>query len=139
MMRELAQVPYNWQSEHNRCVGSILYSDIVKTYYSNLGWHPDLIISHVVLKPSIIPTQLIARPVSTDDLANLCKSDEAMIRKAAATPAEGAERRMTIVPDLDHMLWHISKEEFACDFLFGKIPQAKGAIAGPPGSQIWVV
>lgn len=44
-----------------------------------------------------------------------------------------------IVPDIDHMMWHISKEEFACQKLFGKVPQAKGAIAGHGGSRVWAI
>lgn len=35
------------------------------------------------------------------------------------------------------MGWHIGKEAFATEYLFGKTPIAKGAIAGSPGSQVW--
>ncbi|TVY91373.1 hypothetical protein LAWI1_G005829 [Lachnellula willkommii] len=141
MMRELAKVLHGWQAEHARCVGSILYSDIGKTYYSKLGWHPNVTNFHVVFQPSRKPDQSLAEAhaIAADSLAELCIRDEAMIRRAMATPAEGISLRMTIVPDLDHMLWHISKEEFACDWLFGKVPRAVGAIAGPPGSQVWVI
>lgn len=141
MMRELAKVLHGWQAEHARCVGSILYSDIGKTYYSKLGWHPNLTNFHVVFQPSRKSDQSLAEAhaVATDSLAELCIRDEAMIRQAMAAPAEGINLRMTIVPDLDHMLWHIRKEEFACDLLFGKVPRAIGAIAGPPGSQVWVI
>jgi len=141
MMREISEVLRNWQSENTRCIGSILYSDIGKTYYSKLGWLPHVTNSHVVMQPSSpsIANSPRARPIPREGLAELCKSDEAMIRKAMAAPAEGTSMRMTIVPDLDHMLWHIDKEEFACNFLFGKIPQAKGAIVGPAGSRVWAV
>ena len=46
---------------------------------------------------------------------------------------------MTIMPGPDHMLWHMGKEEFACEELFGRVQQAKVAIAGPPGNQIWAI
>ena len=44
-----------------------------------------------------------------------------------------------LVPDLEHMLWHHGKEEFACEKLFGKLPRVKGAIAGLPGNRVWVI
>lgn len=47
--------------------------------------------------------------------------------------------RMMIVPDIDRMMWHISKEEFACRKIFDKAPQAKGAIAGHDGSRVWAI
>ncbi|KAI9777813.1 MAG: hypothetical protein M1816_004402 [Peltula sp. TS41687] len=139
LMKELAKVLHSWQSEQVRCVGSILYSDIGKAYYADLGWHPNPANSHVVFRPSETPKCPLAKEVLADDLSKLCERDESMIRKAMATPAEGVKIRVTIVPDLDHMLWHIGKENFACNYLFGKIPRAKGAIAGPPGSQIWAI
>jgi hypothetical protein len=56
-----------------------------------------------------------------------------------AVPSEDTTKRVTIIPDINHMLWHIKKEEFATDHLFGKIPLAKGAIIGEPGRQIWAI
>jgi hypothetical protein len=125
--------------ENTKCIGSILYSDIGKKYYSKLGWHPNITNSHVVVKPLGATSSLQASHISREDLTALCKADEAMVRKIMASPTQEATRRMTILPDLDHMLWHIQKEEFASNFLFGRVPHAKGAIAGPPGSRVWVV
>lgn len=137
-MKEMAKVLRSWQSEQGRCVGSVLYSDIGKSYYANLGWHPNPTNSHVVFQPSKSPKPPLAKEVVEGDLAKLCEKDEMMIRKAMAAPA-GVGMRLTIVPDLDHMLWHIRKEDFATEKLFGKAAQAKGAIAGPPGRQVWAI
>lgn len=46
---------------------------------------------------------------------------------------------MVILPDLDYMLWHIRKEEFATNYIFGEKAEAKGTIAGVPGKQVWIV
>ena len=56
-----------------------------------------------------------------------------------AAPATGIKTRFTIIPDVDHVGWHIAKEEFATQYLFGDgtTPTAKGAIAGAPGNQVW--
>jgi hypothetical protein len=139
MMRELAKELYTWQSDKRKCIGSILYSDIGKTYYTNLGWHPNPTNSHLVFQPENFSTKPSAEPIPKINIEELCRRDDGMIRKSMEAPAEGITARITIVPDLDHMLWHIGKEEFACDILFGKVPHAKGAIAGPPGSQVWAI
>ncbi|KAH6680520.1 hypothetical protein B0J14DRAFT_471613 [Halenospora varia] len=139
MMRELAMVLRTWQSEDKRCVGSILYSDIGKDYYAKFGWLPNPANSHIVFQPSQILLGPFVKHIREKDLERLCQRDESMIRKALSNPGEGIGTRVTIVPDLDHMLWHISKENFACERLFGKVPAAKGAIAGDPGNQIWAI
>jgi len=53
--------------------------------------------------------------------------------------SSGAKSRMVLVPDLNHMLWHHTKEELACDKLFGRQPQIKGALAEEAGSRIWAI
>ena len=137
-MKEMAKVLHTWQLEQSRCVGSILYSDIGKTYYANLGWQPNVENNHIVFPPLNIPKPSIAKELTESDLARFCKKDEEMIRAAMSRPAN-AQRRLTIVPDLNHMLWHIRKEDFATKYLFGKSPQAKGAIAGVVGMRIWAI
>ena len=138
LMRELAKVLPTWQTETRRCIGSVLYSDIGKTYYAKLGWHPFPNNNHVDFDPAIASKSPQATPLLAGDLAQLCKEDEAMVWKAMrSTPRQ--RMRMMLVPDLDHMLWHHRKEEFACERLFGKQPQVKGAIAGRPGNRIWAI
>lgn len=39
LMRELAIRLPSWQTEDMNCAGSVLYSDIGKTYYAKFGWH----------------------------------------------------------------------------------------------------
>jgi hypothetical protein len=139
MMRELAQALRTWQtgSTGRRCFGSILYSDIGKTYYANLGWKPNPTNSHVELQALPHPKYPCVREIFLTDLPSLCERDESMIETTLAGLADETQPRVTIVPDLDHMLWHIGKEEFACQYLFGSVPRAKGAIAGDSGNQVW--
>jgi len=80
-----------------------------------------------------------ATSVLEDELEYLCKRDVALVRRWMAAPSEGVKKRVTIIPDLEHMLWHIRKEDFATNYLFGKITHAKGAIIGKPGSQVWAI
>ncbi|KAH7385734.1 hypothetical protein BKA66DRAFT_461896 [Pyrenochaeta sp. MPI-SDFR-AT-0127] len=139
MMRELAKQLVTWQTAGTRCIGSILYSDIGKSYYAKLGWHPNTSNSQVEFKPLSIAKSPSIRDVRAADLQALCERDEQLLRKNMATPSPDTRTRMAIIPDLDHVCWHLAKEEFACEHLFGKIPQAKGASVGPDGSQVWAI
>jgi hypothetical protein len=137
MMRELANVLRGWQTETQRCVGSILYSDIGKRYYAELKWHP-FPSTHLEFPPLATPRSLEVTRLASGDLGQLCKEDEVLVRMALNTQSDG-KLRMAIVPDHDHMLWHHAKEDFFCERYFGKKPQVKGAIVGQPGSRIWAI
>ena len=138
-MTEIAKTLYIWHSDQAKVVGSVLYSDIGKTYYAKLGWQPNRTNWHVDFPPMKISKSPLTQELVEDDLAELCKRDEAIIRASMAKLADGVNKHITILPDLDHMLWHIEKEKFATERLFGKIPRAKGAIAGPSGNQVWAI
>lgn len=138
-MKELAKHLHGWQSHKGKIIGSVLYSDIGKQYYARLGWLPNATNAHIDFPPAIVSGSHLTRLLAESDLPGICKRDEVMVRAAMGTPVSGAQKRLTILPDVDHMLWHIRKEDFATEYLFGKIPQAKGAIVGHTGSQIWAI
>lgn len=140
MMRELSKTLSTWQTDVSPCIGSVLYSDIGKEFYTKLGWNPNITNNHVVLPPLCNTVRSTSvQDISTEYLHHLCERDEDLVRKNMATPTNDPRTRMTIIPDADHMLWHISKEEFACKYLFHKTPTVKGAIAGSPGNRVWIV
>lgn len=138
MMMELADVLRSWQVESKRCVGSVLYSDIGKDYYARLGWLPIQNNGHVEFEALMAQKPPEAIQILSGDLDQLCRDDEATIRKSMRSTSD-EKLRMVLVPDLDHMEWHHKKEEWVCDKLFGKIPKIKGAIAGQFGNRIWVI
>lgn len=140
LMRELAVKLPAWQVESKTCIGSVLYSDIGKSYYAKLGWHPFPLNNHIEFDAMHVPnlSQSGIRKIIDKDLEQYCKDDEAMIRKKMIR-SSSQKARMMIVPDLDHMLWHHRKEEFACDKLFGKQPDIKGAVIGDSNDRIWMI
>ncbi|KAI1425460.1 hypothetical protein F5Y12DRAFT_364773 [Xylaria sp. FL1777] len=140
-MKELAKDLRNWQSGSHQAkvAGSILYSDIGKVYYANLGWIPNATNSDVEFQAMRVSRSPLVQDITESELSEFCMRDQVMIRKAIATPAPGVQQRLVILPDLDHMLWHIRKADFATNYLFNKTPLAKGAIAGPPGKQVWAI
>lgn len=140
LMRELALMLPTWQVESEPCIGSVLYSDIGRSYYAKLGWHPYPLNSHIEFDAMHVPelSQVGVRRIIEKDLEQYCKDDEGMIRRKMVS-SSSQKTRMMLVPDLDHMLWHHRKEEFACDKLFGKQPNIKGAATGDFGNRIWVI
>ncbi|KAM5448558.1 hypothetical protein MaudCBS49596_005353 [Microsporum audouinii] len=79
-----------------------------------------------------------AKPILTTDLDPLCILDEQLVRKSVAAAGPGRLRH-TIIPDVDHILWHGCREKFACEKLFGKVPDIKGAVIGDLGNRVWVL
>jgi hypothetical protein len=139
MMQELVKELYKWQTNKLPCVGTTLYSDIGKKYYAKLGWRPNITNSQIVLAPKPGAWPALAKPITRDDLEEICKRDETLVRSQMAVPTDKFKTRFTIIPDVDHMGWHMGKEDFATRYLFGKTSTAKGAIAGSPGSQVWAI
>jgi GNAT superfamily N-acetyltransferase len=139
MMRELVVTLRSWQTERLSCSGSVLYSDIGKNFYARWGWRPFANNNHVKFLSSPTRADRRAKTVLADDLQRLCQDDEIMLRRYISRKSSGERSRMMLVPDLDHMLWHHTKEDFACDKLFGARPTIKGAIAGEAGNRIWVI
>ncbi|KAK8076435.1 hypothetical protein PG994_003707 [Apiospora phragmitis] len=144
LMKELANVlQRGWPPEDGqKSIGSVLYSDIGKRYYTRLGWLPNRRNGHFVFPPVKMEKKsaLLAHLIPESEVEELCLRDEVMVRKAMATPSPSTtQKRVVILPDLDHMLWHIRKEDFATDHIFGKKAEAKGAIAGSPGKQVWAL
>lgn len=136
--KELAKALHGWQSEYGKRFGSVFYSDIGKQYYSRLGWTPNPTNEHFVFPPIQIETPTTAQQTVEFELEKLCLRAETMIRKLMAAP-NTARRRVVILPDLDHMLWHVRKEGFATHQIFGNKASTKGAIARTPGKQVWMV
>ncbi|KAI0976566.1 hypothetical protein F4678DRAFT_413769 [Xylaria arbuscula] len=137
-MKELANALNGWQSNYGKSIGSTLYSDIGKKYYAKMGWIANPRNGHYVI-PSVnmeLPAQVYL--VQESELEELCLRDEKMIYGAMATPST-ARKRVVVLPNLEHMLWHIRKEDFATKYIFGKTPLAKGAIAGNLGKQVWAI
>ena len=139
LMDELSVVLSEWHMGPLRSVGSILYSDIGKDYYTKRGWSAYPVNDHIEFEPIRCSIPSDVHLLVDEDVSQLCKDDEAIARKSLINSPSG-KTRMMIIPDADHMQWHISKEEFACQKIFGHVPQAKGALAGNEhGSRVWAI
>ena len=81
----------------------------------------------------------VARPLYSEDLAELCSIDEALIRKSLEARPKNSNIAVAQIPDADTIRWHQAREEFVGNELHGKKPTIKGAIVGTEkGSRVWV-
>ncbi|KAL4885290.1 hypothetical protein BJY04DRAFT_180546 [Aspergillus karnatakaensis] len=139
MLEELKQTLPTWRTESGKqCVASMLYSDIDPTFYQCLGWDP-FPSNHLEFYAEKSPHT--ATPLFADDLATLCKKDEAILRASMANPSPDNKKktRFAVLPDHDHIVWHHAKAEFNAQILCGKTPDVKGAISGEDGNRVWAI
>ena len=119
LMNELNKQIPKWHVGSNLSYGSTLYSEIGPVYYKKFGWPADAMHSHLEFAPASSNAPGIARPIQESDLSTLCEADEIMSRVAIASFPPGKVQIM-IGQTEDHALWHIEKENFACEKIFGR-------------------
>lgn len=164
MMSELGEVLKEWSAGRKepkangekektvtRSLFTSLYSDIGKTFYANHGWAP-FESSHLRFQPAAAATATNGaswpqvKKLGYHDLAMLCHEDEkilraAMERRTRQLPSTGGKKQAcaALVPDLDQFLWHMMREDFITQQMFGKTPEVRGAQYGEQGSRIWAI
>ncbi|KFA48706.1 hypothetical protein S40293_08503 [Stachybotrys chartarum IBT 40293] len=125
---------------------SVLFSDIGKKFYARAGWAA-FESTHLELPAKRISIHGAAgelRILGSDDMATLAALDSQLVREKLAQGDGGASTKtqVALLPDVDTMQWHHAREDFVCEHIFNRTPQARGALyapAGRPGSRVWVV
>ncbi|KAI4912641.1 hypothetical protein J4E90_006047 [Alternaria incomplexa] len=141
MLTELGKSLRTYQTEDGQeSLFSILYSDIGPKYYAKFGWEP-FTSSHVSIPASTsqdtssLPT---ARPLYAQDLEELCKIDEALLRRSLESRPKDSNTAVAILPNIETIQWHHAREEFVGNELHGKKPEIKGAVVGTEkGKRVW--
>ncbi|KAH7114340.1 hypothetical protein B0J11DRAFT_540748 [Dendryphion nanum] len=146
MFEELGQVLKTHQvTAKCESLFSVLYSDIGKRFYANHGWEP-FNSSHISLPAArskandtnSLPGLPSARPLYGEDLEELCKIDEALIRRSLESRPKGSNIAVALIPDINIIRWHHAREEYVGTELHGKVPQLKGAVVGTEkGKRVW--
>ncbi|KAK0109504.1 hypothetical protein ONS95_002193 [Cadophora gregata] len=141
MMQELGDVLKTWQvAEGETCVGSVLYSDIGKEYYSKLGWEPVGQNCHLEFPAKKQDGAKSEKECVILDagLGDLCKRDEELTRQRLK---ESGTSSLMVVPDQDHMRWHHGKEDFVCGRVLDKECPFKGVLVGKweGDERVWAI
>ncbi|CAI6246490.1 unnamed protein product [Periconia digitata] len=143
MMQGVGEALRTHQTDDTECFFSILYSDIGKAFYAKCGWEP-FTSSHLSIPARVsglvdrhdVP---IARPLHAKDVAELCAIDQAMLRETLEARPQASNIAVALVPDVETMQWHHSREEFVAGELYGREPDVKGAIVGnKKGERAWM-
>ncbi|KAK3954853.1 hypothetical protein QBC32DRAFT_71560 [Pseudoneurospora amorphoporcata] len=128
---------------------SVLYSDIGRQYYSNLGWHvfPSEEVTLTYIPPTSIngnktPALQHTQPESIrylhlEELRTLCEVDELHLSaRFDRIPTDGATH-VAFVPSFAQMSWQVARAEFVSGKLLdGKIPENRGAITS--NGRAWI-
>ena len=120
-------------------LGSVLYSDVGKSFYANMGWHahPSTHLFFPLLQPQPpFHTQTpCAKPLLYHELAPLTTVDETLLKSRLSNPSPSPKLRIALVPDLDVIQWHLMREDFTTTSVLGKTPTVRGAIWSPATSN----
>lgn len=140
MMQEVGKALQTHQTEEQECLFSVLYSDIGKDFYANHGWEP-FNSSHVSVPGIFKPLEKKfpdARPLYEEDLEELCKIDEELVRRTLSLRSNDSNVAVALIPNIETIRWHHAREDFVGIELHGKAPKVKGAIIGTEkGKRIW--
>lgn len=141
MMSEVGKKLEGWQAgEQGKNAFSVLYSDIGKEFYAARGWKP-FPSSHIALPASAdafsgLPA---TEPLKAQDLGELCKLDEQLIRNRLSQLATGDKTSAALIPDVRTLDWHHAREDFIANELHSRDPTTKGAIVTHNGKRTWCI
>ncbi|CAK7211280.1 hypothetical protein SBRCBS47491_001069 [Sporothrix bragantina] len=166
-------VPSNTESDKDsKTLFSVLYSDIGKSYYASKGW-PAFPSTHLSFPPLAAQEtasytaepihskdgSFIVTPLGYHELTELCPIDVELLRarlirrafrRAVLGGGSSSQRSLagpsvTLVPDLNTMLWHLMREDYMTKHIFGKTPTVRGALCmlntveGGKQRSMWVI
>jgi hypothetical protein len=91
-----------------------------------------------VLKTEGTDSLPVAQPLYEEDLEDLCRIDEALVRASLEKRTQGSNTAVALIPDVETIRWHHARENFVGNELHGKAPKIKGAIVGTEkGKRVW--
>ena len=121
----------------------MLEADSLQTFYAKYGWKA-FTSSHISLPPvksTDAQTTPAPKQLLEEDLANLCRIDEAMLRQTLEQPRQESNKiRVALVPDVETMSWHHAREDFVAKEILGRTPRIKGLyVQCNDGRRVWCI
>lgn len=101
--------------------------------------------THITLPPKTARDCIYSLPrttlISAQDIDELCRLDEALLRLAMVKPVSSKRTlRVALIPDAATMQWHHAREEFLGERLADRFPFTKGASAETAsGRRAWCI
>ena len=118
---------------------SVLYSDIGRIFYSQLGWpaYPSQQGTLQLLTEGAFTSPNPARPLKIDDLPALCERDVAHLRERLAAAPKSNKTLLAFAPTFPQIAWHLAREEYMCGVIHRRSIDIRGA-AVADGSA-WII
>lgn len=122
-------------------VGSVLWSDIGKSFYAKLGWKPYASV-HAAFAASQTVEGVTSLPTGTityENLGTFVDLDCDLLRQALAAQAKLGKKQFALLPDSDTMLWRMYRDAWIAEQIMpGKSEEkVQGAWAGAVGKRVW--
>lgn len=120
---------------------SVLYSDIGKLYYANLGWDvfpSEQAIIHLQTKDFSVPNPVATRYLTLEELKPLCEKDVAAVKAKFQKFASDHERtHVAFSPSYAQIAWQLAREQFMAGIMFKREIEKRGAITANGRSWIY--
>ncbi|KAJ5893748.1 hypothetical protein N7495_005439 [Penicillium taxi] len=145
MCEELGKKLEKWLVEEQprgRSLFSILYSDIGKKFYTQLGWKPFPSAQFSLPAASAAgAAKSKTRDLFPTDVKSFMCNDTVMtkVREELQTASQKSSNvQVAVIPDFDHFVWHWAREEFTAQKLLQRSqPVIKGA--GNDDARVYAV
>ncbi|KAJ9155278.1 GNAT family [Pleurostoma richardsiae] len=119
---------------------SVLYSDIGKVYYSQLGWAvfpSEQATLHLLAGDQFVSAQPEAtRYLAKQELQPLCERDVAAMKAKFQALVGDAKTHVAFAPTFAQIAWQLAREEFMARVLWKKEVERRGAVTADGKSWI---
>lgn len=120
---------------------SVLYSDIGKIYYANLGWDvysSDQATIHLEGSKFSVPEPAATRYLTLEELKPLCDKDVAGVKaKFQRLASDHRKTHVAFSPSYAQVAWQLAREQFMADIMFKRAIERRGAITTNGRSWIY--
>lgn len=120
---------------------SVLYSDIGRTYYANLGWDvfpSDQATIHLEGDRFSVPEPAATRYLTLEELKPLCHKDVAGVQaKFQRLASDHRKTHVAFSPSYAQVAWQLAREQFMAKVMFKREIEKRGAITTNGRSWIY--
>jgi len=118
---------------------SVLYSDIGRIYYAQLGWapFPSQQATLQLLMEGPFASPAATRPLKIDDLPAFCDRDVADLKARLAAAPASKKTSLSFAPTFPQLAWQLAREDSMTRLLRGRPTKTCGAVTSDGAA--WIV
>jgi len=118
---------------------SVLYSDIGRIYYAQLGWpaFPSQQATLLLLREGPFASPAATCPLKIDDLPGLCDRDVQDLKARLAAVPASKKTMLAFAPTYAQVAWQLAREEFMTQLIHGRSVEIRGAATADGAA--WII